>query len=488
MTPEELQVYFDTSPAVHLFRATSAPHVIAFLFARFKKARRLDIPHADLLSALAAYQDGLREAGVTALLDRPEEYLREWSTEKHWLQRTLNTEYNEPIYQLTSSTEQVIEFLERSLQKDMAFVGTDSRLRLVMRLLEELVVCASDDPETRLAHLRSQLAEIQDQIDDIVARGSVAALEPRSIREQFDLAIRLLKQLQGDFRAVEDRFKEITRQIQQRQAEGADTRGGILSHALGAEDQLKQQDQGLSFFEFLRFIQSPRQQDRLQSIIKELLELRELSEQSEGRDTIRHMVPSLLDEAAKVFHTTRRLSSSLKRLVDTRTQEERRRLADVLRDMRVFATNLSDQPPDQIGAEVDTNIEICAPLSRTNWAPPPRFEQINLVEQVVDEDLRREAFRAFLHLRPIDWVGMRRNISVQVGEHGTQTLAELLAKTPVEGLVDVIAYLQIACEDDHFVNCEATEVILLTTKDTNGVPLAVTVPHIRFIAKGKANA
>ena len=125
--------------------------------------------------------------------------------------------------------------------------------------------------------------------------------------------------------ASEEKFKEITRQVQHRQVQGLDSRGGILGDALGAEDELKRQDQGVSFFEFLKFIQSPLQQDRLQAIIQQLLTLRELAEQSEGLETIRHMVRGLLDEAEKVLQTTRRLSSSLRRLLDTRTQHERRR-------------------------------------------------------------------------------------------------------------------------------------------------------------------
>lgn len=168
---------------------------------------------------------------------------------------------------------------------------------------------------------------------------------PTRIREQFGLAVRMLKQLQGDFRAVEEKFKEITRQVQHRQVQGLDTRGGILGDALGAEDELKRQDQGVSFFEFLRFIQSPQQQDRLQAIIQQLLHLRELAEQSEGLETIRHMVRGLLDEAKKVLQTTRRLSSSLRRLLDTRTQHERRRVTEVLRQIRVLAASMSDDPP-----------------------------------------------------------------------------------------------------------------------------------------------
>ncbi|MBI5759289.1 MAG: DUF3375 family protein [Planctomycetales bacterium] len=482
MTPEKLQIYFDTSPAIRLLQATNAPHVVCFLHERFKQARAIDIPHSELLPALAGYQERLLEAGCEALRDKPEEYLREWSSpEKRWLHRFLEAGRSEPIYQLTPHSEQVIEFLEQALQQDLAFVGTESRLRMVMQTLEELVIGASDDPAVRLQHLRKEQAGIAQQIEDIEQHGRVTTFAPTRIREQFALAVRMLKQLQGDFRAVEEKFKEITRQVQQRQVQGLELRGGILGDALGAEDELKRQDQGVSFFEFLRFIQSPQQQDRLQAIIQQLLHFRELAEQTEGLETIRHMVRGLLDEAEKVLQTTRRLSSSLRRLLDTRTQHERRRVTEVLRQIRVLAASMSDDPPRNIGLDVDHALEICAPLSRTNWAPPTRFEQVDLTEHVADEDLRREVFRAFLQLRPIDWNGMRQRIQQAVGPCGRCTLGELLTDEPPAGLVDVLAYLQIACDDGHLVRPDATEEIVLPPSDDEPRTLALTVPLVTFV-------
>eukprot|EP00456_Euglypha_rotunda_P073958 TRINITY_DN674_c0_g5_i1.p2 TRINITY_DN674_c0_g5~~TRINITY_DN674_c0_g5_i1.p2 ORF type:complete len:487 (-),score=110.87 TRINITY_DN674_c0_g5_i1:369-1829(-) len=485
MTPEELQIYFDTSPAIRLLQATYAPHVVCFLHERFKQARTIDIPHSELLPALASYQERLHDAGCATLHDKPEEYLREWSSpEKRWLHRFLEAGRSEPIYQLTPHSEQVIEFLERALQQDLAFVGTESRLRMVMQTLEELVIGASDDPEVRLKHLREEQALIARQIEDIEQHGRVTTFAPTRIREQFALAVRMLKQLQGDFRAVEEKFKEITRQVQHRQVQGLDSRGGILGDALGAEDELKKQDQGVSFFEFLRFIQSPLQQDRLQAIIQQLLTLRELAEQSEGLETIRHMVRGLLDEAEKVLQTTRRLSSSLRRLLDTRTQHERRRVTELLRQIRVLAASMSDDPPRNVGLEVDQALEMCAPLSRTNWSPPARFEQVDLTEHVADEELRRAVFRAFLQLRPIDWNGMRQRILQAVRPRGRCTLGELLANEPPTGLVDVLGYLQIACDDGHLVRPDATEEIVLPPSDDDPRTLALIVPLVTFIAGG----
>jgi Protein of unknown function (DUF3375) len=253
MTPEKLSIYFETSPAVRLLQAVTSPFIVCFLHERFKRGHRIVIAHSELLPALAAYQESLHEAGFDGLRDKPDEYLRDWSSPaKRWLHRFLEAGRSEPMYQLTPHSEAVIEFVERALQQDLTFVGTESRLRLVMQTLEELLIGASNDPAMRLKYLRDEQARIVAEIEDIEQNGCVKTFAPTRVREQFALAVQMLKQLQGDFRAVEEKFKEITRQVQQRQMQGLDSRDGILGDALGAEDELKRQDQGVTFFEVAR--------------------------------------------------------------------------------------------------------------------------------------------------------------------------------------------------------------------------------------------
>ncbi len=168
MTPEKLSVYFDTSPAIGLFKADHSPFVVCFLFERFKRAHVIDIPHSDLLPALAAYQERLHDLGNNALRDKPEDLLRIWSSsEKRWLHRHLEVGRTEALYQLTPHSEAVIEFVSKALQQDLTFVGTESRLRLVMQALEELSIKTSDDPQVRLKYLREQQARIVAEIEEI---------------------------------------------------------------------------------------------------------------------------------------------------------------------------------------------------------------------------------------------------------------------------------------------------------------------------------
>ena len=477
----QLKAYLDAAPASRLLQARNAAYVVYFFHRQFKSSRRTAIPHSELLPALATFREELQESEPEALRDKPESYLTDWC-EQRWLRRVLETGRSEPVYQLTPHSEEVIEFLDRALNQELGFVGTESRLRTIIRLLDELVIGASSDPEVHLKRLRDDRARIDQEIARIERDGIVVPFGPTRIREQFGSAVDLLKQLQSDFRAVEEQFRTITLRVQQRRAEGEGTRGRILGDALDAEDALKNEDQGISFFEFLKFIQSPAQQERLHVIIQELLRIQDLAAQTDGLETVRRMVTVLLGEAEKVAQTTRRLSSTLRRLLDSRVQSERRRTADLLRQIRGLAALMHEAPPSStVALEIEAELCINAPLSRTDWRPPTEFERLDLTDHAPSDEAAQDAFRVYGALRPIDWLGIHRRIDSALTEFERLSLSDLVTMShPTARVVDVVGYLETAYERKHPIDRTATEEIVLQPEGEDGRTLLVTVPLVTF--------
>ncbi len=219
-------------------------------------------------------------------------------------------------------------------------------------------------PPTRnggLEYLRAQRASIDAEIEAIESREIVQVYHPSQIRERFQTAVNLLKDLQSDFRAVEERFQSIARDVLQLQASGNDSRGGIsdtprcgrYAQEAGRRDQL---------FCLRRFSVPPAQQTMLLKTFKRSSVWR--IGRSAGIIAARpSMVPALLAEADKVMRTTARLSSTLRRLLDARAAADRVRLANVLRDIRKAALargEASVHPDHQM--VVDAEIEIASPL------------------------------------------------------------------------------------------------------------------------------
>src|SRR4051812_30086226 len=164
----KLLSYFTTSPAIRLLHSTNAAFIVDFLDQTFKQSNRITVPHSELVSGLIAYQEDLRETHPGMLPSKADTYLNDWcSADIRWLQRLLEAGRDEPLIQLTPHTEDVLSFLDRFLNKDLGFVGTESRLKLVIDTLADLVIGASDDPEVRLQHLRAEYVRIAEEIAKI---------------------------------------------------------------------------------------------------------------------------------------------------------------------------------------------------------------------------------------------------------------------------------------------------------------------------------
>ncbi len=308
---ERLVSFFSVNPSATLLRSQHAAYIVYFLYTQFKLAGSITIPHSDLTQNLSEFLDDIHATNPETLCDKPETYVTNWSTgNSRWLRRFHEAGRAEPVYELTPSTEDVLKFLMSVLERNLAFVGTESRLKRIIDNLSDIVVRGSSDPDRRLRHLCDERDRINREIEAIHAGGAVETYGPTAIRERFADAVADLASLQGDFRAVEESFKSITRDVQKRQSEASDSRGNILGFALDAEGALKEQDQGISFDEFVRLVLSPSKQDELDAIVARLIEIECLVEQVEGVERVRGMMGHLSEEAEKVLRTTRRLSST----------------------------------------------------------------------------------------------------------------------------------------------------------------------------------
>lgn len=483
MRRESIRTFFDASPIARLLRSDTAPWIVDFLNQTFKAGEAISIGQAELRSRLSLYQEDIHESEPDVLIGTPERYLTQWA-DAGWLQRFLESTSIEPQFQLTRYAEAAIRFVDTSVSHASNLVGTESRLRLVIETLEDIVRGASADPDRRLSYLREQRQAIDEEIAAIESGKSVQVYRPAQIRERFQTAVNMLKDLQSDFRAVEERFQIIAREVQQLQASGNDTRGGILGYALDAEDMLKTKDEGISFYAFVAFLFSPVQQASLMKTIQELQNMLALSDQSESMVRVRRMVPALLAEADKVMRTTARLSTTLRRLLDARAAADRVRLANVLRDIRKAAIQLGEAPADKsIQLTIDGELDLCSPMARTFWTPPQSFDSIEVTQHQFDADQAKQMAAAFAKLQRLDFRRMRNKIRDITIEGQNQTLSQLIDRYPIEaGVVELLGYLQIAHDDGHRIDTNQTDTIIVH-ESRESSRIAVNIPRVTFIPK-----
>jgi len=476
---ERLLTFFVSSPTMRLLRSPQAPYIVAFLNATFKDAGKITWGHNDLAARLADFQDQLdqsrldqsqpdpnqqssqnQQSGVGVLRESAEAYLQRWSTgEVRWLRRRLAAATAEPVYELSPQSECVLRFVSEMLDQRLGFVGTESRLRRIVDSLTDLAIRGNDDPQQRLDYLLAQREQIDAEIASIRQAGVAETYSPTAIRERFADTMQDLTQLQSDFRAVEESFQTITRQVHQQTLAADRQRGDILQDALDAEEQLQRADQGISFHEFVRFVLAPANQEHLEAVAQRLRQVDALSDQPDALQRVEAMVPALLGEAEKVLATTHRLSKALRRLLDAKTTASRQRLAGLLADIRGLAGQLAEQPPEQtVSLQIATELDLGNAFQKAFWQPSTRFTATTMHDGEDDADDRLDAFKRLAQLPRIDWSAMRRSVTMALGNRDEISLAEMLQSQPSRGgVLEVLGYIQIAHDDGHLVDRQHVE-------------------------------
>ena len=207
MEYEEIKYQIDNSANIKLLRSKNAPLILSFLHHQFKQKQRISIYESELETKLEDRLEDIRAVEPEAYPRHPKEYLDRWCEER-FLRKTYKTDSDDPVFELTPTTEKVIFWLEDLEQND--FIGTESRFLQIFNLLKEIRDKSTVDVETRIAQLEQDRDRIQQEIDRIKETGTVENYNRTQIQERFDLANQYARGLIRDFREVEQKFRDLT--------------------------------------------------------------------------------------------------------------------------------------------------------------------------------------------------------------------------------------------------------------------------------------
>lgn len=448
-------------PPVRLLRAQNAPLLLAFLHRVFKQEHRVAIPEGQLRAALETELDDRRAAEPAAYAQSAAEYLALWCSDAQgFLRRYYGAGCDEPLYELTSGSEKALLWLE-SL-REARFVGTESRLESIFSELEMILEQASSDPDERTRRLEEKIETIRAEIDHIRATGEVVSFTPVQINERYARVLATARELLGDFRQVEENFKRVAREIAERHAQPGITKGAIVGHLLDSHDALRSSEQGQSFFAFWELLLSAERQARFQEAVSGVAALPALDPENQRNQLLRHFVGHLLREGEKVVESHQRMSASLRRVLDTAHLAERRRLGELLREIRQTALSVRDNPPSEEGFfEIEDFPDIFISLTRPMWQASESVESNGKVE--LDEDeIGLDDLRRFRNLPQIRLQELRRNVETCLSREYTVTLQQVLdVFPPRHGVMELIGYLVVATnESRHFVGDESETIEL----------------------------
>ena len=227
---------------------------------------------------------------------------KDW-TDKGFLTNYQNEE-GEIIYELSSHSTKVIDWIESLKKED--YIGTESKFKTLFSQLKELVEYSNEDREKRIELLRQRKEEIERQIERLEMGEEVEVYEDYQIEPRFNSLNKLAKELLSDFKEVDDNFKDIIKQIYQRQTDN-EQKKELLSYIFDAYAELKNSQQGKSFYAFWEFLLSAELQkewDELTDTLYKTLADRQI----DARDMfLKEIKRHLFDAGEKVSKTNDRI-------------------------------------------------------------------------------------------------------------------------------------------------------------------------------------
>ncbi len=448
-------------PTLQLLRAQNAPMVMAFLHRTFKREHKVTIPEGQLRAALTAYLDELREEAPLAYPKSSVEYLADWCDEGHgFLRRYYGNDANEPLFELTTGSEKALLWLE-SL-REARFVGTESRLESIFTGLDEILKYASADPDERIRRLEKEADEIRAEVDRIRATGAVVSFSPVQINERYAQVLATARELLSDFRQVEENFKRIAREIAERQTQPGVTKGAIVGHLLDSHDALRESEQGQSFFAFWNLLLSTDRQEQFQEQVDHVVALAALSDDHRSNQLLRRLISHLLREGEKVVESHQRMSTNLRRVLDTAHLNERRQVGELLQAIRNAALRLRDAPPaDEDFFHVEDFPDVFSAMSRPLWQAPESLPLTGNIEN--DEDqIGLDDLRRFRNLPQVRLEELRRNVAACLEREPTVTLQQVLDFFPPRnGMMEVAGYMIVAAGEPHHYIGDDTQILEL---------------------------
>ncbi len=446
-------------PAVRLLRSPNAAMLLAFLQRAFKSQQRLSIPEGQLRELLQTFLDELRESDPSAFPQTTSQYLDAWCDETHgFLKKYYVDAQTEPVFELTSGAEKALLWLE-SL-RESKFVGTESRLESIFDDLHEILNYASSDPDKRIEQLTAQSDAIRAEIDRIRVTGAVDTFTPVQIQERFGRVLATARELMGDFRQVEENFKRIAQEIAERHSRPGVTKGAIVGHMLDSHDALRQSAQGQSFYAFWELLLSPDKQAEFHEAVERAYDLEAIGDDLRGDRLLRHLISRLLREGEKVVQSHQRMSTSLRRVLDTISLQERRQILELIRDVQAAALATKDNPPSQEDFfEIEHFPSVFSAMRRELWRAKDSVVLKGGIE-LADGSIDLNDLQRFTNLPQIQLRKLRENVATCLNGNYSVTLEQVLdAFPPRHGVIEVLGYLILATQESrHFIS-EETQVI-----------------------------
>jgi Protein of unknown function (DUF3375) len=478
---DEIAWLRDNSPAWRLLRADNAALVLSFLHRVFVADNVRSISATELASRLddELYALNQRESGRCGRrFPKPAKaYLDDWAApEAGWLRKYYPDGTDEPHYDATPAVEKALHWVQSLHERE--FIGTESRLNVIFELLRQIAFGTETDPGQRIAELRRQRQDVDEQIARVQA-GDMPMLDETAVRDRYQQFAGTARELLADFREVEENFRKLDRQLREKIAGWHGGKGELLDDVLDSRESIAGSDQGKSFQAFYDFLLSQARQEELSDLLDHVHSLAEIAERD---PRLRQIHYDWLDAAGRTQATVRQLSEQLRRFLDDQVWFENRRVIDILRSVEGRALQLRETRDIPVTMELDApSPTIRLPLERPLYAPVKKARITSDTVRDADEETDPAALFEQVYVDPEPLRGSVRQALRAQSQVG---LAELVARHPLNhGVAELVTYLSLQDETFAIVYDEQYHEEI-TWSAADGRERTATLPRVTYARRG----
>jgi hypothetical protein len=472
MNFEKALSLYKNDKTLQILRAEHFPLLISFFHLAFKQQDKISYPQSGLSGLLGDFLFALDRQGISDYAKPPLDYLQKWA-QQGYLRRYYETA-DEPVYELSPATENALKWLD-DLNKQQ-FVGTHSRLLQFFALLQQ-IVNRTAGPYERLQQLQEERKKIDEEIEQI-KKGHYAKPSDTQLKEDYFLAEETARRLLGDFRQVEENFRELDTQTRQTIIKSNLAKGVLLDNIFEQQDYLRNTDQGKSFKAFWEFLMSESMQQELEGLIEKLNGIPAIK-QVKQEQIVDRIKTNLVDAGDKVNRSNDGLIEQLRKYVEQKNLSESRHILRSIEAIEGLLLEHKDElDTQQVLMETDRLFRPAFLMERPLFTPPLKihFEETVIEEGTADADTNALFGQFYVNIDEL-----RNNVKTLLRTKSQVSLSGvLLHYRPTKGVTEILGYMQIATGDSrHYIDDEHAEILDIMNVDT-GVLYQLEAPLIIF--------
>ena len=474
MANSQITKIFKESPCIKLIKSRNGEFILCFLSEVFSERSvvRSERLHMLLENRIDDMDEILEEEGQTPKMENNEDRAKRWI--QLWTNNGYLTNYQDEqgavMYEMSSYTSKVLDWVD-GLKKE-EYIGTESKFKTLFNQLIELVEFTNEDRQKRLDILCRRQLEIQHQIERLKMGEDVQVYKDFEIVPRYTSLNKLAKELLSDFKEVDDNFKEIIKQIYQRQM-GNPKKKEILNYIFDAYGELKDSPQGKSFYSFWEFLLSPGLQEKWEELTSELFATLKEKDIDTKDMFLKNIKQYLFSAGEKVYKTNDRMSEKLSRIIRLNEEsnvETTKRVIDDIKHLLLQPREKSEVPDASLTVD---ELNLYFPFERQlQVVPNPTASYTDVPSETSVDISQLENLDLLFNSHQIDSSILRSRIDQALAKYGQTTLEKILQENEItKGLPEIFGYMHVLRQYKTVTNIDRPQRIIFSAETQKAIEL-----------------